>query len=115
MPVDGGAAGAATAAGGGACWAYSGSGGAASSAAAWSLAAHRPAWRRDTRLETAVAVPAMTAVRATPRMRPGMFAPSSLVFCWWMAADRGCARRGDRRYRDPGWTGGETGRVIRTE
>ena len=31
-----------------------------------------PAWRRDTRLETEVAVPAITAVRATPRSSPGM-------------------------------------------
>ena len=32
----------------------------------------RVAWRRETRLLTAVAVPAMTAVRATPRSSPGM-------------------------------------------
>ena len=37
-----------------------------------SLAAQRPACRRETRLDTAVAVPAMTAVRAIPRSRPGM-------------------------------------------
>ena len=33
----------------------------------WSRRAHRPAWRRDTRLETAVAVPATRAVRTRPR------------------------------------------------
>src|SRR5207344_961212 len=32
----------------------------------------RPACRRETRLETAVAVPATTAVRPTARMRPGI-------------------------------------------
>src|SRR3954464_498550 len=37
-----------------------------------SWSAHRPAWRRETRFDTAVAVPATTAVRATPRIRPGM-------------------------------------------
>src|SRR5215831_393804 len=40
--------------------------------ACWSWAAQRPACRRDTRFDTAVAVPAMTAVRATPRMSPGI-------------------------------------------
>src|SRR5215470_576815 len=40
--------------------------------ACWSWAAQRPACRRETRLDTAVAVPATTAVRATPRMSPGM-------------------------------------------
>ena len=39
--------------------------------------AHRLAWRRDTRLDTAVAVPATTAVRAIPPIRP-MF----LSFSW---------------------------------
>src|SRR3954468_987517 len=37
-----------------------------------SWADHRPACRRDTRLDPAVAVPATTAVRATPRSNPGM-------------------------------------------
>src|SRR6516165_6414880 len=44
-----------------------------------SCAAQRFAWRRDTRFETAVAVPATTAVRATPRMSPGMMCPLSLL------------------------------------
>src|SRR5690348_1887316 len=35
----------------------------------------RFACRRDTRLDTAVAVPATTAVRATPRRSPGMVGP----------------------------------------
>ena len=39
----------------------------------------RLAWRRDTRLETAVAVPATTAVRATPLSSPGM--SSSFLVC----------------------------------
>src|SRR3954452_19756714 len=33
---------------------------------------HLLAWRRETLFETWVAVPAMTAVRATPRRSPGM-------------------------------------------
>src|SRR3954453_14659702 len=37
-----------------------------------SCAAQRFACRRETRLETEVAVPAMTAVRATPRSSPGI-------------------------------------------
>src|SRR5215213_11669852 len=37
-----------------------------------SCAPHRSAWRRLTRFETAVAVPATTAVRAIPRSSPGM-------------------------------------------
>src|SRR3954453_9138394 len=37
-----------------------------------SCGAQRFPWRRDTRLLTLVAVPAMTAVRATPRNSPGM-------------------------------------------
>jgi hypothetical protein len=44
-----------------------------------------------------------------------MIAPSSLVLLLVDAGDGRCARRGDRRYRDPGWTAGGTGRVIRTE
>ena len=43
------------------------------------LLAHRPCWRRCTRPETAVAVPATTAVRATPRRRP---ASSSFRLSW---------------------------------
>src|SRR3954447_422217 len=66
----GGAAG-----GGGAYW----GGGAAycccSAACCSSWLAQRPACRRDTRFETAVAVPAMTAVRATPRRSPGISLP----------------------------------------
>jgi hypothetical protein len=38
-----------------------------------SCSAQRPAWRRDTRFDTAVAVPATTAVRATPRSSPGIY------------------------------------------
>ena len=41
------------------------------------LAAQRPCWRRETLLETWVAVPAITAVRATPRISPGMSVPFS--------------------------------------
>src|SRR3954462_9275637 len=37
-----------------------------------SCAAHRFDWRRETRLETAVAVPATTATRAAPLSSPGM-------------------------------------------
>src|SRR5512144_809499 len=37
-----------------------------------SCAAQRPACRRETRLDTEVAVPAITAVLATPRIRPGI-------------------------------------------
>ena len=37
-----------------------------------SCAPQRDAWRRLTRFETAVAVPATTAVRAIPRSSPGM-------------------------------------------
>ena len=48
--------------------------GTAAPAAGWlSCEAQRFAWRRETRLLTEVAVPAMTAVRATPRSNPGMF------------------------------------------
>src|SRR3954454_4062820 len=47
--------------------AYCGSGAASS---CW--CDHRFAWRRDTLLDTAVAVPATTAVRAIPRSSPGM-------------------------------------------
>src|SRR5262245_24245017 len=47
--------------------------------ACWSCAAQRPAWRRETRFETAVAVPATTAVRAIPPIRP-MSVP--LVLHW---------------------------------
>src|SRR5687768_6373982 len=47
----------------------------------WSSAAQRPAWRRETRLDTAVAVPATTAVRATPRRSPGMAVPLSSSDC----------------------------------
>ena len=59
----------------GGCWAYCGGGfwaywACCSASACWSFAAHRPAWRRDTRLDTAVAVPAMAAVLAIPRMSP---------------------------------------------
>src|SRR3954451_12503092 len=39
-------------------------------ACAASCVSHRRAWRRDTRLDTAVAVPAMTAVRAIPLISP---------------------------------------------
>ena len=42
--------------------------------------------RRDTRLLTDVAVPAMTAVRATPRRSPGI-AVSSLIG-WWSRSRR---------------------------
>ena len=41
----------------------------------WSFWAQRLAWRRETRLLTAVAVPATTAVRAMPRRSPGMSVP----------------------------------------
>src|SRR5881394_454327 len=54
----GAGAGGAAACGGGACCA--------------SCAPQRSAWRRDTRLLTAVAVPATTAVRATPLSSPGI-------------------------------------------
>src|SRR5690349_6963162 len=50
--------------GGGCCW-YRDS----------SCATQRLAWRRETRLLTAVAVPATTAVRATPRSNPGIRDP----------------------------------------
>ena len=40
----------------------------------------RLAWRRDTRLDTAVAVPATTAVLATPLSNPGMVSPSFRSF-----------------------------------
>src|SRR3954447_22896080 len=40
------------------------------------FSAQRPAWRRETRLETAVAVPAMAAVRAIP-LSSGISAPVS--------------------------------------
>src|SRR6478736_6727951 len=65
MPVWGGGGGGAYCCGGGGSWAYC--------CCSWD--AHLPAWRRETRLDTAVAVPAMAAVRATPRMRPGMTVP----------------------------------------
>jgi hypothetical protein len=52
-----------------------GGGGGGSGACSYSWAPQRLAWRRDTRLLTAVAVPAMAAVRATPRISPGMMAP----------------------------------------
>ena len=44
----------------------------AAGCAGCSWAAQRPACRRETRFDTAVAVPAITAVRATPRISPGM-------------------------------------------
>ena len=44
-----------------------------------SWAAQRPACRRETRFETLVAVPAMTAVLATPRISPGIGSSSSRV------------------------------------
>src|SRR6478735_10426207 len=63
MPVwGGGGGGAYCCCCGGGSWAYC--------CCSWD--AHLPACRRETRLDTAVAVPAMAAVRATPRMRPGM-------------------------------------------
>ena len=43
---------------------------AAAGSAYVSWPAHLLAWRRDTRLDTAVAVPATTAVRAIPPIRP---------------------------------------------
>ena len=49
---------------------------------AWSWAAHRPACRRDTAFDTAVHVPAATAVRATPRMSPGIATPPSRSVPW---------------------------------
>src|SRR3954453_3419648 len=61
----------AAAAGGGAYW---GSGGCSS----YSCCCQRLAWRRETRLLTAVAVPAIAAVRATPRSSPGMGLLSSV-------------------------------------
>src|SRR3954451_9469945 len=61
----------AAAGGGGAYW---GSGGCSS----YSCCCHRLAWRRETRLLTAVAVPATTAVRAKPRSSPGMVLLSSV-------------------------------------
>src|SRR5258705_67631 len=64
--------GAAAGAGGGA-WAY------CCCAYCWSsCAAHRLPCRRDTRFDTAVAVPATTAVRATPRRSPGI---GQLLLC----------------------------------
>ena len=71
--------------------------------------AHRPAWRREMRLETAVAVPRMTAVRAMPRTRAS-HGRSFLVSWGWFddppgagglegvlivvgVATRGCGRR----------------------
>src|SRR3954471_16017184 len=82
----GGAAG-----GGGAYWA----GGAAycccSAACCSSWLAQRPACRRDTRFDTAVAVPAMAAVLATPLISPGMTASFSVRWisaCGWTSADR---------------------------
>src|SRR4051794_239791 len=81
----GGAAG-----GGGAYWA----GGAAycccSAACCSSWLAQRPACRRDTRFDTAVAVPAMAAVLATPLNSPGMTASFSVRWisaCGWTSAD----------------------------
>jgi hypothetical protein len=47
-----------------------GGGGAAASCCGCSWADHRFACRRDTRFDTAVAVPATTAVRAIPRIKP---------------------------------------------
>src|SRR3954468_10272589 len=43
-----------------------------------SCSAQRWSWRRETRLLTAVAVPATAAVRATPRSNPGMVLLSSV-------------------------------------
>ena len=48
-------------------------------AACCSCPAHRFACRRDTRFDTAVAVPAITAVRATPRSKSGMCFLSAAV------------------------------------
>ena len=45
-----------------------------------SCCAQRWPWRRETRLLTVVAVPAMTAVRATPRSSPGMVSPFPLGY-----------------------------------
>src|SRR4249919_824100 len=64
-PVAAGSAGAAGSSGGSCCasaccWSY----------ACWSWAPHRLACRRDTRFDTAVAVPATTAVRAIPPISP---------------------------------------------
>ena len=67
-----------------------GSAAAAAEPAAGPAAAHLLAWRRDTLLDTWVAVPAMTAVRATPRMRPGM----SGLLCASSVVD---AERGEQR------------------
>src|SRR3954471_9023676 len=61
------------AAGGGA---YCGSGAYSCWGSGWSLYPQRVACRRDTRLLTAVAVPATTAVRATPRSSPGIWCSS---------------------------------------
>src|SRR5688572_12192644 len=43
-----------------------------------SRSAYFSAWRRCTRPDTAVAVPAMTAVRAIPRNNPGIVVSSSI-------------------------------------
>ena len=49
-------------------------------AIAWSRSANFSAWCRATRPLTADAVPATTAVRAIPRMNPGMSSP--LLLSW---------------------------------
>src|SRR3954453_16310661 len=56
--------------GGGACCSYCSAG-----AAAASCSPHLRAWRRLTRFETSVAVPAATPTRATPRRSPGIVLP----------------------------------------
>ena len=59
------------------------------------LPAQRLACLRDTRFDTAVAVPAMTAVRATPRRSPGM------VLSFLAGSAVGCVEgRGDGVLRD---------------
>ena len=63
----------------------------------WSCAPQRPAWRRETRFDTAVAVPATTAVLATPLSRPGMINP--FLLCWRLVAIGSAGRLVDRVQR----------------
>src|SRR4051794_26772226 len=99
-------AGAAGAGGGAAC-------GGASAASCW---AQRLAWRRDTRLLTDVAVPAMTAVRATPRSNPGMVWFLALVGDGLERVERrdegldGDAAAGDQLAAGPAQRRGDRGR-----
>src|SRR5436190_5982121 len=63
---------------------------------AWPWSDQRFAWRRETRLLTAVAVPATTAVRAIPRINPGIGFLLSVGFGGFERVER----RDDSLYRD---------------